>query len=170
MQKYAWKPLLKKLTLGGVGRLRRIFHLEPQTRAAARQELVRARPNPWLQRSEDATSARVRTREISPWLRPARGEVSRRSWDTLAMATRGKGREGSRGGSSAKDCVYEFSGPIDQAWERRRAWDIQRRNRVSFRVWINAHASRRGGVPPRASTGAAECPLSAVRLPNGVRF
>jgi hypothetical protein len=63
MQKYAWKPLLKKLTLGGVGRLRRIFHLEQETRAAAREEFVRARPNPWMQRSEDATSARARTRE-----------------------------------------------------------------------------------------------------------
>jgi hypothetical protein len=156
MQKYAWKPLLKKLTLGGVGRLHRIFHLEPQTRAAARQELVRARPNPWLQRSEDATSARVRTREISPWLRPARGRS--RGGVEILLRWRREGR------------VEKEAAVVDQVWERRRAWDVQRRNRVSFCVWINAHASRRGGVPPRASTGAVECPPSAARLPNGVKF
>jgi hypothetical protein len=47
---------------------------------------------------------------------------------------------------------------------------VQRRNGVSFRVWINEHASRRGGVPPRARLGAAEFAPSATRLPNGVRF
>ena len=71
MHKWTWKSSVKKLTLGGVGRLPRVFHLEPETRAVARQQFVRARPNPWLQRSEDATSARVREREISPWLQPA---------------------------------------------------------------------------------------------------
>jgi hypothetical protein len=71
MHKWIWISSVEKLTLGGVGWLRRIFHLEPETRRVARQEFARATPNPWLQGSEDATGERVRGREISPWLQPA---------------------------------------------------------------------------------------------------
>jgi hypothetical protein len=50
------------LTLGGVGRLPRVLHLEPEASAAARQESVRERPNPWRQGRRN-TRARDKTGE-----------------------------------------------------------------------------------------------------------
>jgi len=49
MYKSRRKSSAVELTLGGVGRLPRVLHLEPKASAAARQESVRARPNPWQQ-------------------------------------------------------------------------------------------------------------------------
>lgn len=76
------------LTLGGVGRLPRVLHLEPKARAAARQESVRARPNPWRQPRCNTRAREDGGREISPWLQPASGRP-RGGWGASAAAARG---------------------------------------------------------------------------------
>ena len=74
------KPSAAELTLGGVGRLPRVLHLEPKASAAARQESVRARPNPWRQQRRN-TSAREKMGEGG----------SHHGWDRRAEASRRMG-------------------------------------------------------------------------------
>ena len=90
------KPSAAELTLGGVGRLPRVLHLEPKASAAARQESVRARPNPWQQPRCCNTRAREDGGGGSHHGCDQRAEASRRRDASAAAARGGQGSGGGR--------------------------------------------------------------------------
>ena len=98
MYKSRRKSSAVELTLGGVGRLPRVLHLEPKASAAARQESVRARPNPWRQQRRN-TSAREKMGEGDLTM-AATSERKPRGGGMRLRRRRGVGKEAAAAGAN----------------------------------------------------------------------
>jgi hypothetical protein len=102
MYKSRRKSSAAELTLGGVGRLPRVLHLEPKAGAAAWQESVRAKPNPWLQPGCNTREEKMGEGDLTMAATGERG-ASRRMGCVCGGGERGG--EGSGGGRSERGYV-----------------------------------------------------------------